>query len=83
MFGNSIPVGLEFEFVELGMNTRTIVQNAMACIVRLREYQARLTFAAEQLTEWGIEPAAAEQLHKEVKIADDISCDVLGRCAQQ
>jgi hypothetical protein len=70
-----IPFGLEFEFVELGTNKKTNVQNAISCLQRLIEYQARLIFAAELLTEWD-EPAAAERFHKEEKMAYEICQDV-------
>ena len=73
MFG--IPFGIQFEFVELGANKKTNVQNAISCLQRLIQYQARLIFAAELLTEWE-EPAAAERFHKEVNMAYGICHDV-------
>jgi hypothetical protein len=79
MFGNSIPFGPEFEFVDLETNKKTNVGNAISCLRRLREYQARLIFAAELLTEWGVEPAAAERFGKEVKAANDMCHDVFGK----
>ena len=82
MFGNTIPFELKFAIVELGMNKRTTVQDVITCLLSIVEYQARLIFAAELLTEWDIEPTAADEFRKEVKIAEDISHDVFGKlCA--
>jgi hypothetical protein len=81
MFGNGIPRGLKYEFIELGTNKKTNVENATFCLKRMVEYQARLTFAAELLTEWG-EPTAAEPFRTEVKIAGGIVHDVFRKmCA--
>ena len=72
---------LNLNSLNYGTNKKTNIQNATSCLQKLVEYQARLLFAAELLTEWG-EPAAAEQFHKEVKIAEGICHDVFGKmCA--
>lgn len=50
--------------------------DAINCLKLLCRYQAHLLFAAEMLTKWGMEAAAAEQFRKEAKAAEDIGFDV-------
>lgn len=69
----------EYDLIEPETNVGPNFRDATVCLKELCRYQAPLLFAAEMLTKWNAEPAAADQLRREARAAEDICSKLAGK----